>query len=1484
MTSILHATWLPQRKSLFVWGEYPELPERKSRKRKKPPHPYQTPAETLRGRLHGTAYTEPLLADADQLTEETVTIWLPTIKNMPLPSPEMSETGAIPTPDGEPQLSAWQVTGLLLPINPAIDLLLALAKVKDRASDVQAWHLAALLAMEMVADQQVIPALEREGFQLRASWRPRPTPAMAERLTTLSRSLPPLCRAVVEDAEQALTPRMLLNDFLETAVDATIRDIPFAPSYDASTPGGKWLEALLEDDPIVQLKGTEADKLFASWQEWAGQGQMAGNEAFRITFRLEPPERQEDPWHVSYLLQATDDPSLIVPGATIWREQGAEFTYLERRFDQPHERMLKGLGHASRIFPPLEESLRSAAPDRAQLTLPQAFTFLKEAAPMLEQEGYGVLVPSWWGKDSPLKARAKAKSKGPSKANEQATLSLQKIIQFTWHLSLGDEPLDFAEFEKLVALKMPLVQMRGQWIALDPESSERMLKLLKQSSGKMSFAEMLRLDMGNLGADLPEGVEFEGVEAEGWVAEALEGLRNTQKLDLLPQPEALHATLRPYQVRGYSWLDFMRRYGLGACLADDMGLGKCLVGTSLVDVNGTLRPIATLWDDYATASWFDGEGYWADSAAPLWVQSIDAQGTMTTAPVQRLYRQWVHETLRRVTLADGNQITITQQHPLLTSTGWSTDFQVGDYVCVPARTHWQGEPTDADLITFLAWQIAEGYELNDRATVVITQKDRTRLESLLEALQRIGTTYNLKLNAPAIHEPPGRAAVLSLNSVAYRQFLKDRGYQWGKRSADKVIPDFLMQADLAGVRLFLRNYFDAEASVILNMRSIEISSASPLLMQQLAALLRRFGIWLRISYKQKRATNGSGIARPYVLGTFGGHAIRHFLREIGFGDAQKQQRLETICTTVQNTNVEGIPASSIVAQMVHDTGLPVRHFGVHNTVYLDGLQPFSHVRLERVVSSCDAILSGASEQQYRQQTHSRWTESTLTAYAPLDYDALATQQGRLRHMLAQEVFYCKITAIEEVVHSGWVYDLEVEQQHNFVANNILCHNTIQTIALILREHEQNTTTAPALLVCPTSVIGNWQREIQRFAPALRTLVHQGADRRQGKSFRSVLQDYEVVLTSYPLLNRDRDTLDGVDWSMVVLDEAQNIKNPSAKQTQAARALKASTRIALTGTPVENRLTELWSIMTFLNPGYLGSEDSFKKQFARPIERTNDPQATEQLKQLTSPFILRRLKTDKTIITDLPEKIEMNVYCTLTQEQATLYQATVEEGFSLVKEAESENDQMKRRGMVLSLLMKLKQICNHPAQFLKDGSSLEGRSGKIERLTEMLEEIHAIGDRALIFTQFSEMGHMLQRYLSEMFYEAVLFLHGETPAKQRDAMVRQFQSPRGPTVFILSLKAGGTGINLTNANHVFHFDRWWNPAVENQATDRAFRIGQTRNVQVHKFVCSGTLEDHINDLIEHKRSLAESVLGTGESWLTELSTDQLHDLITLKQTA
>jgi len=396
------------------------------------------------------------------------------------------------------------------------------------------------------------------------------------------------------------------------------------------------------------------------------------------------------------------------------------------------------------------------------------------------------------------------------------------------------------------------------------------------------------------------------------------------------------------------------------------------------------------------------------------------------------------------------------------------------------------------------------------------------------------------------------------------------------------------------------------------------------------------------------------------------------------------------------------------------------------------------------------------------------------------------------------------------------------------------------------------------------------------------MVHRGSDRQSGPAFARAAKRHDVVLTSFPLLARDRETLMAVAWATLVLDEAQNIKNASTKQAQAARAIKAAGRIALTGTPVENRLTELWSIMTFLNPGYLGSEASFKRDFARPIERTADPQTTERLRKLTAPFVLRRLKTDPTIIADLPEKLEMKVYCPLTQEQATLYEAVVREALEKVERAEAEGNAIQRRGQVLSLLMQLKQVCNHPAQFARDRSALAGRSGKLARLTEMLEESYTVGDRALVFTQFAEMGAMLQQHLHETFYDEVLFLHGGTPAKERDPMVRRFQAPHGPKVFILSLKAGGTGLNLTAANHVFHFDRWWNPAVENQATDRAFRIGQTRNVQVHKFICSGTLEDRIDEMIESKRALAESVLGADEGWLTELNTGQLRELVMLRR--
>ncbi len=445
-----------------------------------------------------------------------------------------------------------------------------------------------------------------------------------------------------------------------------------------------------------------------------------------------------------------------------------------------------------------------------------------------------------------------------------------------------------------------------------------------------------------------------------------------------------------------------------------------------------------------------------------------------------------------------------------------------------------------------------------------------------------------------------------------------------------------------------------------------------------------------------------------------------------------------------------------------------------------------------------------------------------------------------------------------------------------LADDMGLGKTVQTLALIEKEREEGERR-PVLLVCPTSVVNNWRKEAAQFTPNLSVLVHHGGERRKKQAFAKEAAQHNLVVSSYGLLHRDIDFLKDISWAGVILDEAQNIKNPQTKQSKAARALGSDYRIALTGTPVENHVGDLWALMEFLNPGLLGTQNSFKNAFYRPIQTYRNAAVAEKLKALTGPFILRRLKTDKSIISDLPEKMEMKEYCTLTKEQASLYKAVVDDMQEQIEQAEGIN----RRGLVLATLMKLKQVCNHPAQFAGDNSSVATRSGKLQRLAELLTATREMGERTLIFTQFAEMGSMMQGYFQEQFGEEVFFLHGALPRKKRDEMVERFQTDdSAPQIFILSLKAGGTGLTLTRANHVIHYDRWWNPAVENQATDRAFRIGQHKNVQVRKFIVAGTLEERIDEMIENKTGIANQVVGTGEQWLSELSNDDLRELIQL----
>src|SRR5271165_4254506 len=775
-----------------------------------------------------------------------------------------------------------------------------------------------------------------------------------------------------------------------------------------------WVTALTGADGRFDAELAELDALAQALRPWDDVGTGTVGPA-RATFRLseiEIDDREssaDSSWRLEFLLASTEDPSLLVPAEQVWNDDGS----LRRWLDRPQELLLTELGRASRIFPELAPALRTARPSELTLDADGAYRFLSGTAAVLDEAGFGVLLPSWWDRRRKLGLALSAHTPVDGMVSKASKFGGDQLIKFRWELAVGDDALTEDEIAALAQNKAPLIRLRGQWVAIDPEQLRRGLEFLERKpTGRKTAAEILALAASHPD-DIDAPLEVTAVRADGWLGDLLSGAA-AQSLQPLEPPDGFTATLRPYQQRGLSWLAFLSSLGLGSCLADDMGLGK----------------------------------------------------------------------------------------------------------------------------------------------------------------------------------------------------------------------------------------------------------------------------------------------------------------------------------------------------------------------------------------------------------------------------------------------------------------------------------TVQLLALESAQRHDEPATAPTLLLCPMSLVGNWQREAAKFAPGLRVYAHHGGARLRGDALRKQLADTDFVVTTYATATRDIGEFAGFRWNRVVLDEAQAVKNSLSRGAKAVRRLEAGHRVALTGTPVENRLAELWSIMDFLNPGLLGSSEAFRTRYAIPVEKYGQTGPAERLRKITRPYVLRRLKTDPTIIDDLPEKIEIKQYCQLTIEQASLYQSIVDEMMEKIENTEG----IKRRGNVLAAMTKLKQVCNHPAQLLHDRSPVGARSGKVIRLEEILEEILAEGDRVLCFTQFTEFAEMLVPHLAAQFGQDVLYLHGGTPKKRRDEMVARFQSGEGPPIFLLSLKAGGTGLNLTAANHVVHLDRWWNPAVENQATDRAFRIGQKRKVQVRKFICTGTLEEKIDDMIEEKKALADLVVGDGEGWLTELSSGDLRNLFALSEGA
>ena len=514
----------------------------------------------------------------------------------------------------------------------------------------------------------------------------------------------------------------------------------------------------------------------------------------------------------------------------------------------------------------------------------------------------------------------------------------------------------------------------------------------------------------------------------------------------------------------------------------------------------------------------------------------------------------------------------------------------------------------------------------------------------------------------------------------------------------------------------------------------------------------------------------------------------------------------------------------------------------------------------------------AAENEPVEFTGSQWFNSLLGGTetpAPIRVDLPKTVLADLREYQRRGV--------------DWLYWMSNNNLGAVLADDMGLGKTLQLLALLAVERaEPDWKGGPTLVVCPTSVVGNWAAEAARFVPSLKVMMHHGPQRLSDAEFLEKARNIDLIVTSYGVVTRDFKLMGEVGFDRVVLDEAQAIKNSSTRISKAVRSLSSRHRIALTGTPVENRLSEMRSILDFCNPGVLGSASFFRNHFAKAIEREQDDNMTERLRQLTAPFILRRLKTDPAIIDDLPEKNEKIIRVDMTTEQASIYKALVED----VQKQLDERQGMSRKGLVLATITRIKQICNHPAHFLNDGSEVtikgKHRSGKVAALMDLIDEAVKEERRMLIFTQYTAFGRILAPYLSDRLGTPIPFLHGGVSKTGRDRMVAEFQAEDGPPAMILSLKAGGTGLNLTAASIVVHMDRWWNPAVENQATDRAFRIGQRKNVDVYKMITAGTMEESIQDILDGKMHLASTIVGEGEGWITELNPEELAMLMSYRE--
>jgi hypothetical protein len=1448
---VLHVVWSHTRQQLMLWVENADalrmMTAERSRANRyghgdRPAHPFALP------------YPKSLL-DALSINSrshvEQLALRLPSSARAPHASPEL--TRLLRRDSTLTGLREWTVGSVPITHSEINDLLRAInaQQVFAVGSTVRYFYLLSQMARELVMTGNVLPQIAPAPSPV-ACWQPVISPVVASFCEQTAAAMPHLARA--ETASQPPPAEQVAHDFLRAAVDGHARKLLTAADWQSlcranrvpSSPTSTWAKALGRQDPKLPDNGRYI-AMANTLAEWAQPTDIS--HAVSVRMRLHPPEADpviaqatgtSSDWWLDCTLVCDEDGEITLPANAVADSNPLAQAFEQATGTQPRAALQTLLADAARIFEPLTQIAIAPAAGGVDLTLEQVAGLFDKVNDLARQRCQ-LIVPE------ELRTPAKLSAKLRLSSDEQTSsgiITLDGLLSYSWEVDVEGVPVDISSLQRLADMANPVIQEDNAWIRLDREELLRLLNFFRGRAVSDTVDAMGALRLA-AGADMPELSGEVSVQIRGWLDDFLAG--DTEKrLEPVDTPNGFTGELWDVQKEGVAWLWFLDQLGLGACLADDMGVGKSgSVDSRLLTPDGWVRMGDIQLGDQVVGS--DGRPHNVVGVYPQGEREVFkvsfSDGSSTECCDEHLWA--VNSPVRK---RRGNPPLIKQLSEIRTRTRDAAGNACWYIPLTEAVQFERREPLPLDP-WLLGTLIGDGSYTG--SGVSFAKNDPVLLEHLdsvlPEAVRR--RTHPTRDRRPAKDHSLAVARSAGRGENPLINALRDLG-MWGQRSWEKRVPERYLCASPADRLAVLQGLMDTDGEINRRGTTPIFGTSSERLLEDVVFLVQSLG----------------GVAR------------------------RQRPRIPTY--TYRGRRLRGRMAYRV------SVSLPDGMCPFLASHKVQTFQPKTKYRPSRAIVSvepvgikeCQCIATDAPDQLYLTD------EFIVTHNTPQTISLLLTErehyEARVGQLNAQAAGGVS-SPDPEVLLQDRVSDSDSLPQGTVAADLEVpadAANAVPDAASASAGSAGNPTRAlpdppgPTLLIMPMSCVSNWEEELAKFAPSLRVHVHHGADRHTADEIVDIAHAHDVVLTTYDLALRDLDVLRALTWHRLVLDEAQHIKNMDTQQTQVINQIPARNRVALTGTPIENRLAELWSIFNFLNPGLLGTWPEFRERFVIPIEQHQDEEAARVLRELISPFILRRLKTDPRLKKYLPEKVEKIVPVPLTPEQIALYEAVVEEGMRMIASAPPK----KRRGLILKLVAQLKQVCNHPAHLLKDGSRFAGRSGKVAYIEERFQKVRAAGEKLLIFTQYAEFGTPLAEHLQDLFGGRVEFFHGGLSARKRQALRADFQDDPDFACMVISLKAGGAGLNLVAASNVIHADRWWNPAVEDQATDRAYRGGQTRDVLVEKLVCRGTFEDRIDELIESKRGLQEMIVGVSsvpeQVAFTEMSTRELRAAVSLSAQA